>query len=329
MFQRWRRIGGAAVLLAIVVTMAYAQAPRSRTTRVRPKEFSRDEVERVFFDDVFEVLVGERPTLRGSAAGSTAATGTGPNPSSAPASSDAPAETAPSGAGWSQVISATTIEDEIKLLKRLVDQSVTTPGEFKGRGYLECRQHFSIAAMLFGIIQEYDGEVRWKESAAQARDVFARSAANAKVGTTPVFNEAKLRKTDLEDLINGARLVASKPPPAENDWANIADRGPLMRRLEQALDGNIKQFVSNEHEFVSNSEKLIHEAEIVAAISVVLTQAGMEDGDDETHAEYARQMQSAAQGVVEGIKKNDYDFSRKNVGAIDQACSVCHESYRG
>lgn len=322
---RLQRLIVVSVLMMAVVSFAVAQTPKRKAPRAKPKKFSRDEVARVFFEDVSEVLVGQRPNLETAAADVASA----PDASAGEASSASGSSTPSSGSGWSQHISATTIEDEIKLLKRLVDQDVSTPGEFKGRGYSECRRHFTIAAMLFGIIHEYDGDVRWKSNAAVARDLFARTAANAKVGTTQVFNEAKLRKTDLGDLINGSQLVAAKEASAENDWPNIADRGPLMQRLEMALDGGVKKFVSSESEFKSNKDKLIHEAELIAAIGAVLTKGGMEDGDDDTYAEYAQQMQSAARDVVKGAKDGEYDFSRKAAGAIDQACSVCHESYRG
>ena len=136
---------------------------------------------------------------------------------------------ATTGAGWSKLIDAETIETEIKRLAQEVAKDVTTPGAFKGGGYKDCRRHFSVLAVLFAVAGEYDGEVRWQDVAAALRDVFARAGHNCKVGTDQTFQEATQRKQDLADL-SAAR--GRKRPTAERkaDWAEVADRPPLMQR---------------------------------------------------------------------------------------------------
>ena len=57
---------------------------------------------------------------------------------------------------WSRVISAATLEDEIKLLKLNVDKTVTTPSSFAGRGHKPARLDFSLLAMLFAIVDQFD-----------------------------------------------------------------------------------------------------------------------------------------------------------------------------
>src|SRR5690606_23492973 len=62
---------------------------------------------------------------------------------------------------WSKLISPETLEDEVKAHKALVDESVNTPGPFKGGSNRDARVQFSTLAVLFAIIAEYDGRVRW------------------------------------------------------------------------------------------------------------------------------------------------------------------------
>jgi hypothetical protein len=310
-----------------------AQSPRSEKPRVEHRSFDPQETNRIFFSDVFSVLIGSRPAqltpsrdpATPSNAGSSIASRPRPRAPSDTSSPDVPR----SGSGWEELISATTIEDEIKAIKQLVDRDVTNPGEFRGRGYRECRQHFSIASMLFGIITEYEGDVRWKNTAAAARDVFARSAANAKVGSVQVYNEARVRKEDLDEILNGGTIAGPREPSTDVTWGTLLDRSPLMMRLETALDGQIQPLTASASEVARHRDKLIHEAELMAAMAQVLVGEGMVDGDDSTYAEYADEMRAGSRQLIQGVRNNDYDQVRQGVGTISQSCSNCHESYRG
>ena len=88
-----------------------------------------------------------------------------------------------------------------------------------------------MAAMLFGVIDQFDGQVRWQQGASGLRDVMARTAKNCKVGTNQVYNECKQRKQDLQDIVGGA---AYQGPPGDPDatWQIVCDRSPLMQRLK-------------------------------------------------------------------------------------------------
>src|SRR5690606_11712664 len=127
------------------------------------------------------------------------------------------------------IVSATTVEDMVKGHKLQVDQNVTTPTDFAGKGYKVASRDFSILAMLFAIAGEYDCDVRWKKDAPAARDVFARTAANAKVGTPQVYQEAKLRKEELADLLNGSSPYGGKESEVAAPWKDVCGRSPLMQ----------------------------------------------------------------------------------------------------
>jgi hypothetical protein len=268
---------------------------------------------------VFARVDGERPA----------------NPNVQVASSPMPAAGAPSGGdasaggsyAWSKVISAQTIEDEVKAIKLATDKNITTPQDFAGRGYKEVRRDFSILAMLFAIVNEYDGDVRFKKDAAAARDIFARTASNAKAGNNNVYNEAKKRKDELLDLINGAALN-EKAEAEENDWTKIADRGPLMQRLEAAQEKKLAKWTANGDAFAEEIEGVLREAEIIAAIATALTREGMEDGDDESYAGFANLMKRSALDVVAAVKSNNADQARAASGEIAKACSDCHDNFR-
>lgn len=303
-------------LVAILTVIASGQG-RKAANRAKLPSFDSAKTDRIFFPDVFARLEGERPANPNEQVAQTPSGGT-------PARADAPAS---ESYAWSKIISSGTIENEVKAIKMATDKNITTPPDFAGRGYKEVRRDFSVLALLFAIVNEYDGDVRFKRDAAVARDIFARTASNAKAGNNNVYMESKKRKDELMDLINGAALT-DKAETEENDWTRIADRSPLMQRLEAAQEKKLAKWTANADSFSDEIEGVMHEAEMIAAIAETLTREGMEDGDDETYAGFANLMKRSALDVVAAVRSNNAADARKATGEIAKACSDCHDNYR-
>jgi cytochrome c556 len=102
-----------------------------------------------------------------------------------------------------------------------------------------------------------------------------------------------------------------------------------MTRLESAMTSRLQPGTANKSEFTGNAEAIFHEAEIVAAISEVLTKGGMEDADDDEYKSLAAAMKKAARDVSDAVKLKNDEQARQAVGQISQACTQCHELYRG
>ncbi len=158
-------------------------------------------------------------------------------------------------------------------------------------------------------------------------DLVARAGFNCKVGTDASYNEAKLRMEDLEQLVRGGSV---SPPAANPDakWDKIADRPPLMLRLETAQKEHLGPAMANAGAFRKSADAVLREAELIAAIGEVIGQEGFEFADDETYLGYAHQMRDAAREIVGAIKSNDYDTARAASGKLEKACNECHEGYR-
>lgn len=316
--------GLAALVFGIPAIALVAQTPpgKGRARAELPKSFPNSEG--IYFKDAFkDAVVGARPDF-GKPAANVAGSPTAPN---TPMATAGGTESAGSGAAWSQIISATTIEDEIKASKKIMDEEVSTPAKFAGNGYKVARKQFSVLASMFAIIGEYDSDVRWKADGPAARDLFARTAANCKVGTIQVFNEAKQRKVDLEDLLSGAG-VKNRTGEATVTWPQVTDRSPLMQRLETSHQERMQPWVANKSEFSDHAEEMFHEAQLTAALAEILMKEGMEDGDDDDYREFCQRLKKAALEIGEAVKSNNYDKARAAVGEIGQSCSGCHESYR-
>ncbi len=325
------RFALALALLAfcVVPLVVWAQRAGSRPPkRAELPRFDSDDYKDIFFADALaDGLLGERPANLGSpGAGASGVATTNPNGSSGSGSDTHQGEGI---FGWSKLISAATVEDEIKALNLAIDKSVTTPSDFAGRGHKFARRDFSVLALMFAIAGEYDGDIRWKDDAPAVRDAMARLASNLKAGgSTQVYNEAKLRKTDLADLVRGSRFNGSGESEPAASWDSVSDRAPLMKRLEMAHQERLQPMTANKADFTANVEEILHEAEIIAALSEVLTREGMEDAGDDEYESHAHSMQKAALEVIDAVKLNDYDRARSQVGAMGQSCATCHSLYR-
>ena len=106
----------------------------------------------VFFADPRAVLVGPRPEYKTTVVSAANAAG-------------GAAEKSASGGAWSKLISADTLQDEIKSLQPQLADDVKTLQGFLGGGNKKARQDLSQLAAEFAIVGEYDGDVRWKNQA--------------------------------------------------------------------------------------------------------------------------------------------------------------------
>lgn len=299
---------------------AFGQRAVKRPTRAVPPTFKPGEFSGVFFDAPLAQLQGTRPEA------ATAETNLAAKTPMLDNAENGNAEGAVTRDGiWKSLISGTTIEDLVKESKSRLDSVITTPAKFAAGGFKDVRREFTLLASLMAIIDRYPDEIRWKTSAPYGQRAFAKMASNCKVGTQPVFNEAKLRHQDLQELLKGSKLSGTAD---EVTWEDIADRGPSMQLLEWALREHLAPMTSNDKEFQNNQEEVLKYSELVAAYGQILQQEGMTDADDDTYVELASQMVAAATEAIKATKLGDSEAARTAVGKIDQSCNKCHESYR-
>lgn len=304
---------------AIFAQTETGTSAKTKPVRARLPKFEKFPAD-IFFKDAFrEALVGTRPAVLGSRANEGGVATAPPDPTKNADSS---------GFAWSSFVSADTLEDEIKALQIHVDKIISTPGKFSSGGYQDARRAFTELAALFAVVGEYDSKVRWQKEAPQARDLFARAAANAKVTSTQAFNDAKQRKYDLQELVRGGTLSSNKPAAREANWELVCDRGPLMQRFTSCYDEGLALWTANAAEFKNNRSAIKHEAELLQTFAVALTKDGMEDAGDETYDDYCRQLGNAAASMLQALEDNDQPAARKAASNIGKSCSRCHDDYR-
>lgn len=282
----------------------------------RPPKWSRDVLD-TFFDDAREALDGERPDYGKRRVEATPQT----------AADDSAAE--PSAVAWSGIISADALETEIKRTAQSLAGSLSTRSAFKGGGFKDVRRELGELAILFAATAQFDGAARWKDSAAGLREVFARSAANAKVGSDATFREAEARKQELAELIRGGRPQVARAAAAVDDWSQVAARPPIMQRLNMAHQERLLPWLADENSFRQHQDDIRHEAQVVALLASVIQRQAYEYSDDETFVGFANELQRAATDVAAAAESNHFPQARDAIGRATNACANCHDGYRG
>ncbi len=315
--------GPAVAILALTVATAVGQTSRPKPVRraAPPPAWDAAAVSGTFLEDAFTGLQGQRPDFAAASRGA----GT---PSAGPGAEVAPAGGGGAGIKWSALVSEETLTDEIKDMKAAIASAAARPTDFKGGGYDKARAAFSSVALAFGVIAAYDQDIRWKKDAATARDLFARAGFNCKTGTDQSFAESKARLADLEAMLDGGAPRGKPDRDEDFEWSQVAARPALMARLE-AVDAALAAAVASKSDFVRLLERVVHEAEMAAAIGAAIQQKDFEFHDDKTYRDYAAKMGDAGVAVRDAARKKDYDGARTAVGALKKSCDACHGEYRG
>lgn len=332
---------GIASALWIMLPLAQATAQNGKLpSRAKPPQFESSKFDGIFFPDVNAALSGELPksqsTLQINSSGTSGNAMAGGGSSGASfgtngSASGSPAGNSESGSGsdpmgWKGLVSPTSLEGLVKESKLRLDKIVTTPTAFAGGGYNDARREFSLLSLLFAIIENYPGEVRWKASAAAARGAMERTAANTKVGSRQVYDESKKRLQDLQTLLNGSPLTAEVK--TEIAWENLMDISPLMKLLEWAHEGQLAKMTASEDLFKQNQEEIARLAELVAVLGRTSTIEKMPNADDAQFIAFAKDMIQNAQQISVAVQTGNAELARSAAGKLGQSCATCHDSYR-
>lgn len=233
---------------------------------------------------------------------------------------------------WSELISAATIESEIKKVRNDFASKLTSLGTYNS-SYLEIPIYGSTMALLAHIATEHDGDIGWKEKAPYIRilagEMVAMTSSNqarGRGGFTKT-NEAFLKICDLLDGNDPPEL----PELTEvGDYNDVAELGYLMKRVEKG-SAWFNTSVGSEENFKENIDAVQREAELFVVMGTAFNFEdygyGPADNDPE-FAGYAEAMRSAAKAVSEAAKSgnfDEYDIQKSNIG---QACAQCHMVFR-
>lgn len=318
------------LLLPCHATDASAQPPSSsagkteirrviRSARPAPNEDaveSENGSSKLFFEDVAaEALVGERPerSLQSTAVASSDRIGVAEEPSH---ESD----------GWSQWISAATIEDEIKREHLNLNRLITTPVTFQTR-YGEIGQRFGMLATWFAVIENYQGDVRWSEYAATARELCHQAVVATRKASPASFELCKSVNIEIMELVRGGSIGGGSKTAEPVAWDVVSDRTHIMIRLELANE-QIRKWTSNDADFRKYATQMSQESEVTAALAHLIVLPDMPEAEEEDYRDYAMAMQEASIAFGRVLRNEDVESARAAADPIDRSCIDCHAQWR-
>lgn len=298
------------------VVLATAQVCGQAVQRFPAPDWQREPGASVFFDDVFrEALVGNRPRELMPDSGSDRPEGQR-HPSAAEGVTTSQ---------WSSTIAADVLMDEIKSCVNQLARDVQNTGDFSARGQREARDRLILLTVMFHVVSQYDGEIRWQAQASSTRDTCAATV--NRLEDAPNSSTARqlimATQQSLQEVLAGG--PAQQPLKDTPAWYDSVDRAALMRRLEAAVDSLDNSASSNKE---LQARQWCHELGIIATLAEFLTLDGMDDADDPTYRQFASQMHDLANGMREHVQQNlaaDLTTSRKS---LQTTCANCHNDYR-
>jgi hypothetical protein len=304
----------------LAVAAAAAWAAENSPTAPPPK-FDQAQVDDIFFPDARKQLVGTPPAA-GQLVKVTPGGATGVP--QAPGSAAAPAAAgAADGNAWSSLVSAETLESEIKAQPAAIDAAMKSTNQQKA-----VRLVMTELAALFGVVMKYDKDVRWKEDGQALRDEFAKAGNNLKAWTDSQKRQVAKVQTDLKDLIQGNKPSLSTSLDAEIGWKDVADFSPVMHRLEQAQQERLAGWSKDADAVKKNKDAIVREAELVAMLARIIQDKSYELGSDAEYQKFAKELESQAVTAVAAAKGGDGAACSSAVSKIQKACDDCHGAFR-
>lgn len=286
-----------------------------------PPKFDSAVVDEIFFKDARQHLIGAKPDF---SAGPAIAKVPGVAPAGMGGGAPPAAAAGGDGTGWSALVSAETLESEIKAQPGEIDKAMKATNQQKS-----ARMVMTYLATLYGVIFKYDKpDVRWKDSSQAWRDTFAKAGNNLKAWTDTQKKQVSKVQTDLRDLIQGNTPQVATSLDGEAPWLEIADRSPIMHRLEAGQQEHLAGWAKDADSVKKNAEAIIREAEIIAMLARIIQDKSYEYSDDSTYMQYAVELEKQALAAVAATKAGDGAAASSAVSKMQKACDDCHGGFR-
>lgn len=305
-----------------------AAAPASRSTATRwiggiPYD--------VFYDRPLEVAADQTllaATTTAPAAAPSVPT-TPPTTPATPAPAPPPTPTptaAPSGGGidWGRAAAIEQIVDEITSLRNDLSQKLSQLSTYNSSWEMIGVEATTLAA-LAGVVELHPGEVSWKANAKLARTLAAQVNANASKTGRSAYDATKAPFDLLVDLFSGnppAGVQAEEQAP----FADYADRGVLMKRIELTLNG-LKSNINTEARMKEDPAAVKRKLAMLATLMSVVATPSYDYTDETDYQQFAGGFITAAVAGREAVDANDFNGFSASLDRMKTLCGECHQKY--
>lgn len=180
-------------------------------------------------------------------------------------------------------------------------------------------------AALAGVVELHPGAVSWKANAKLARTLAAQVNANASKTGRSAYDATKAPFDLLVDLFSGnppAGVAAEDQAP----FADYADRGVLMKRIEITLNG-LKSNINTEARMKEDPAAVKRKLAMLATLMSVVATPSYDYTDEADYQRFAGSFVSAAVSGREAVDANDFNSFSASLGTMQTLCGECHQKY--
>ena len=276
----------------------------------------------VFFDDPAEKFGG--PVELGVESAVASATTVAPSVAVAP---DEPTpSTTQAAAGdvtWSNLIRPEVLDEESKLLRTRLTGNLQRVATYN-RSVAAIENDATVLAMLAGVAERLDAEMRWKARSPAVRSLAAEVSENATGSGRSAFEEARRPFERLLVILDGGPTDGVDAEPT--DFGDYAHQSALMTRTKQSFDW-MKGTVVSADRLAEEKDAVIREASLLAAVGQVIKDESYGYGDEPSYQTYADAFIAACLQSRDAAVADDFNAFSEAVGRVQNQCAACHSEY--
>jgi len=230
------------------------------------------------------------------------------------------------GSEWATLISGDVLAAESKTIKNSLTDKLANKGRYDST-YKDLRVDAAELTCLAGIAPEVPDAPNWKTNAKYVRDMASQVASGSTANGEKFYNKVRAAFDNLNELLAGSKPGGIEESADKVPFSEVAARNFLMTRMQRAYDA-MKANINTEAIFKKESEKVNHEASVLAFLSTIIATPGYSDADDDDYKKFADIVKKSGLEMKAAVKEQDF---KAYTGALDRcskACNDCHKDFR-
>jgi len=306
-------------------------------TDAKGKKWLGDVPYDVFFDDPLSVAAegkGKASSTESPARESTPKTSSGGATSTIPPTSSHesaavdPKKRASDRADndWKRLVDIDVLDAETKRIRNDLTAQLQSISKYNGH-YKEIAVSGATLAAVAGIVAEHPDAASWKKDAAIVGVLGAQIHDASKALGSPAYQATKTPYEQLIDVLDGNVPAGIKPPEARRAFAQVANRGGLMQRMDRSFQW-LKKSVSTGAQLKKEGTRALHESEMLAALSRVIGVGHYDSGEDAKYQGHSDELRKAAESIVAAVKSDDANAFGNAMTRVQKRCDACHADFR-
>lgn len=283
----------------------------------------------VFYDRPLQVAANATPVavaVGAPAPTNPAPTAPGETPTEPPpaTSGETPAAAATGGVDWPSLATMDQLVDEVKQIRVRLEKNLQKVGDFnKNVGPISVDA--AVLSAVAGVVERHPDNVNWKPKAANIRDLAAEVYMKAEGSGSKPFNATKTPYEEIKRLLDGES--ASKVATASAPFAEYADRGSLMKRLDTTIN-SLKSNVNSPDRLKEEIDSVHRELAMMSVLITVMADESYDQASDPRYAAYVKTIVGQQKAADEAATAGNFDEFSANLSKINVTCNECHMLFR-